>query len=135
MENNSPSFLRKKALTVKEVIWLRKVKNISDDTKLCRIFNNFFSNIISDLRIPNLINHGLRNPNINSVPVSIETKIFLQHSNIINLKVKKVDPIFYFTKPSKNGVGKVINSLEMKVIKMSKDIFCWFLLLKILIDA
>ena len=125
-----PLFWEKKALKVKEVIWLKKVKNISGDTKLCRIFNNFSSNIISDLQIPNLINYGWHNPNMNSVPVSIEIKIFLQHPSIINLKMKKVYPVYNFTKPSKNGVGKLVNSLKMKVIKTSKDIFCWFYRLK-----
>ena len=67
---------------------------------------------------------------MNSVPVSIEIKIFLQHPSIINLKMKKVDPVYNFTKPSKNGVGKLVNSLKMKVIKTSKDIFCWFYRLK-----
>ena len=30
-------------------------KHISDDKKICTIFNNFFSNVVSDLKIPILI--------------------------------------------------------------------------------
>ena len=32
-------------------------KHISDDKKICTIFNNFFSNVVSDLKIPNYFNY------------------------------------------------------------------------------
>ena len=77
--------------------------------------------------MPDLKKYGSRNPNTNNVPVSIEIKMLVQHLSIINLKKKKVDSAFNFTKQSQVEVGKVINSLNMKVIKTSKDIFPGFI--------
>ena len=60
-----------------------KLGNVLDDTELFRIFSNFFPNIVSDLRISNLINNGQRKSNINSDPIA--TKIVHRHPNIINI--------------------------------------------------
>ena len=85
-----PLFLKKKTtLKVKDSIRLEKEKM----SKLCRISSNSFSNIISDFRMRDLMNYGLRSLNTNSAPGSIEIKIFVQHLSIINLKKKKLDSV------------------------------------------
>ena len=39
-------------LNGEKIILIENGKNISNDTELCDIFNGFFSNIISELKIP-----------------------------------------------------------------------------------
>ena len=36
-------------------------KTISNNNKLCRVFNNFFSETVNDLKIPNISNYKLDN--------------------------------------------------------------------------
>ena len=69
---------------------------VSENTELCQIFSNYFSSIISDLRIQDLINNGTCNSNINSDSVSITTKILDQSPSIIKIKKRKFDPKFNF---------------------------------------
>ena len=38
-------------------------KTISNDDELCRVFNNFFSKIVDELKIPNISNYKLDNTN------------------------------------------------------------------------
>ena len=52
---------------------------MSDNAELCHIFNNYFSEVISNLKIPSLINNSAVDPNAVSNPVSIATKLFDQH--------------------------------------------------------
>ena len=73
-----------------------KGRKASENTEVCQIFSNYFSSIISDLRIQNLINNGTCNSNINSDSVSIATKILDQNPCIINIKKRKFDPKFSF---------------------------------------
>ena len=101
---------------------------------MCRIFNNYFSEIISNLKIPSLINNSAVDLNVISNGLSIATKIFDQHPTIINIKKKSFDSVLNFKKPSSTEVENVINNLSIakvcqkddiptKVIKMNKDIF------------
>ena len=80
---------------------------------MCRIFRNYFSNIVSDLQIPNLINNGTIDSNINSDPVSIATKIFDQHPSIINVKKRKFNSVLSFKTTGKLKVEKVIKILNI----------------------
>ena len=69
-------------------------KNVLGNAELCSIFNNYFSEIISSLKIPSLINNSavesktISNP---LSPLSIATKLFDQHPSIINIKKKNFD--------------------------------------------
>lgn len=90
-----------------------KSRNISDNTELCRIFRNYFSNIVSDLQKPNLINNGTIDSNINSYPVSIATKIFDQHPSIINVRKRKFSSVLSFKTTGKLKVEKVIKILNI----------------------
>ena len=73
-------------------------KNVSDNTELCRIFNNYFSGVISNLKIPSLINNSAVDSNAVSNPLSIAAKLFDQHPSIINIKKKKFDSVLNFKK-------------------------------------
>ena len=105
---------------------------------MCRIFNNYFSEILSNLKLPSLVNNSAVGSNASSNPLSIAIKIFDQHSSIINIKKKTFDPALSFKKTSSTEVEKVINYLSIvkdcqkddiptKVIKMNKDIFAGFI--------
>ena len=105
---------------------------------MCRIFNNYFSEIISNLKIPSLVNNSAVDSNASSNSLSIAIKIFDQDPSIINIKKKTFDPVLSFKKTSSTEVEKVINYLSIvkacqkddiltKVIKMNKDIFAGFI--------
>ena len=48
---------QKKVSEGEKIILNEEEKQISDDKKICTIFNNFFSNVVSDLNIPNYCNY------------------------------------------------------------------------------
>ena len=87
------------------------------------------------MKIPCLINNSATDLNVVSNSFSIATKIFDQHTNIINIKKKNSDLVLNLKKISRAEVEKVINNLTIvsayqkddiptKVIKMNnKDIF------------
>ena len=113
-------------------------KNVSGNAELCRIFNNYFSDTISNLKIPSLINNSAIDSNAISNPLPIATKIYDQHPSIINIKKKNCDSVLNFQKLSSTEVEKVVNDLSIvkacqkddiptKVIKMNKDIFAGFI--------
>ena len=101
---------------------------------MCRIFNNHFSEIISNLKIPSLINNSAVDTNGNSNPLSIATKIFNKHPSIINIKKKNFDSVLNLKITSSTEVEKVIDNLSVikacqndgiltRVIKMNKMYF------------
>ena len=111
-------------------------KNISNDTELCNIFNGFFSNIISELKIPKKYHYFLNDMDSDSV-LSI-LNAFKNHPSIKNIKRKKFSSTFSFENTYTDVVMKVINNLNVakscqindiptKVIKMNKDIFANFI--------
>ena len=65
-----------------------EVKNVSDNAELCHIFNNYFSEIVSNLKIPSSINNSAVDSSAISTLLSIATKLFDQHPSIINIKKK-----------------------------------------------
>ena len=73
-------------------------RNVSDNAELCRIFINYFSEVISNLKISSLINNSAVNPNTVSNPLSIAIKLFDQHPSIINIKKKKFDSVLNLKK-------------------------------------
>ena len=52
-----PLFLKKTSKSEK-ISLTEEDKNVSGNAELCRIFNNYFSNTISNLKIPSLINNS-----------------------------------------------------------------------------
>ena len=47
-------------------------KHVSDNAELCRIFNNYFSEVISNLKIPSLINNSAVDSNAVSSLINIQ---------------------------------------------------------------
>ena len=80
---------------------------------MCRIFNNYFSEIISSLNLPSLINNSAVDSNAVRNPLSIATKIFdQQHHNITNIKKKNFDSVLNFEKTNSTQVKKIENKNE-----------------------
>ena len=76
-----------------ETIILNKVeKHVSDDKRICTIFNNFFSNVVSDLKIPNYCNYF---PQKNTYSLSIITETFEKHPSILNIKKGNLTQYFH----------------------------------------
>ena len=84
---DSSSFF-KKTKTQKRKNLTEEVKNVSDNAELCHIFNYYFSEIISNLKIPSSINNSAVDSSAISTLLSIATKLFDQHPSIINIKKK-----------------------------------------------
>ena len=93
-----PLFPKKKNSKSEKINQTREGKNISDNAGLCRIFSNYFLEIISDLKITSLINNCAVDSNAISDPFSIVTQIFHQHPSIINMKKKNFDSILNLKK-------------------------------------
>ena len=111
-------------------------KNISNDTELCDIFNGFFSNIISELNIPEKYQCFLTDMDSDSILSVLNA--FKNHPSIKNIKSKKLNSTFSFENTYTDVVMKVINNLNVantcqvndiptKVIKINKDIFANFI--------
>ena len=75
-------FFRKKTSKSKKINLTEEDKNVSDNAELCRAFNNHFSEIISNLKIPSLINNSAVDSNAISNPLSIPTKLFDQRPSL-----------------------------------------------------
>ena len=64
-------------------------KAISKDDELCRVFHNFFSEIVDELKIPNISNYKIDNANDRLKEVF---RYFENHPSIItNIKSKSSD--------------------------------------------
>ena len=66
---------------------------ISHDNELCRVFNNFFSKTVDELKIPNISNYKLDNTND---PLKEALRYFENHPSITNIKSKSFDANFTF---------------------------------------
>ena len=51
------SLFTNKASICEKIILTEAEKHVSDDKKICKIFNNFFSKVVSDLKIPDYCNY------------------------------------------------------------------------------
>ena len=126
---NCCSFFHKKRR--QKVILNEAEKYISDDKKIYTIFNDFFSNVFSDLKIPNYCNYFPKK-NTHSLSNIIET--FEKYPSILNIKKRKLNSLFSFRKTTQEEVSKVIRNLNTKkscytsdtptkIIKLNFDIF------------
>ena len=77
----------------KKLTWMKKVKKTQ---AMCRIFNNYFSEAISNLKNPSMINNSTVDSNAVSNSLSIARKLFDQHPNSINIRKKKLDSVLNF---------------------------------------
>ena len=85
-------FLQKKASKDDKIILNEAERHMSDGKKSCTIFNNFFSNAVSDLKIPNYYIY-FSQKNTHYLSSIIET--FGKHSSILNNKKRNSDPVFH----------------------------------------
>ena len=69
------SFFEKKIKQAKKLTTTKKIKNVSDNAELCRIFNNYFPEILANLKTPRFISNSAVDSNAVSNPLSIATKI------------------------------------------------------------
>ena len=110
-------------------------KTISDDDELCRAFNNFFSKIVDELKIPNISNYKIDNTN-DSLKEAL--RYFEDLPSITNRKSKSFDTNFTFRDTSSSEVIKLIKTLNVKkasqksdiptkIVKLNADIFGNFL--------
>ena len=99
------SQIRRKAPRGKKIILSETEKHISDDKKNCKIFNDFFSNVVSDLKIPDYCNYF---PQKNTCSLSTIMETFDKHRSILNIKKRKLDSEFSFRKTTQEEVLKVI---------------------------
>ena len=94
-------------------------KTISKDDELWRVFNNFFSKTVDDLKIPNISNYKLNNAND---PLKEALRYFENHPSIINIKSKSFDTNFTFRDTSSSEVIKLIKTLNVKKASQKSDI-------------
>ena len=118
-----------------KIILTEAEKQISDDKKTCKIFNNFFSNVVSDLKIPDYCNYF---PPKNKCSLSTMIETFEKHPSILNIKKRKLDSVFSFRKTTQKEVLKVILDLNTKkscqtsdtptkIIKLNFDVFAYLI--------
>ena len=130
------SFFTKRPLKGEKINLVENGKTISNDSELCNIFKGFFSNIISELSIPEKY-HCFMN-DIDSHSVLSVLNAFENHPSIKNIKGKKFNSTFSFENTYTDVVMKVMNNLNVakscqindiptKVIKTNKDIFANFI--------
>ena len=77
-------------------------KTISNDDELCRVFNNFFSKIVDELKIPNISNYKIDNTND---PLKEALRYFENHPSITN---------FTFRDTSSSEVIKLVKTQNVK---------------------
>ena len=94
-------------------------KTISNDDELCRVFNNFFSKIVDELKIPNISNYKIDNTND---PLKEALRYFENHPSITNIKSKSFDTNFTFRDTSSSEVIKLIKTLNVKKASQKSDI-------------
>ena len=71
-------------------------KYVSNDGKLCQIFSDYFSNIISGLQIPS-ISKNISNVTDITYPVLAAINMFQDHPSIKNIREKNFKSVFSFT--------------------------------------
>ena len=76
-------FFQKDPPKAKKLTWMKKVKKTQT---MCHIFNNYFSEVISNLKTPSMINNSTVDSNAVSNSLSIATKLFDQHPNSIKYR-------------------------------------------------
>ena len=87
-----------KASRGEKIILTEAEKHISDDKRICNFFNNFFSKVVSDLKIPDYYNYFSQE---NTCSLSTIIEPFEKHPSILN--IKKRFSIFIQKDYSKRG--------------------------------
>ena len=132
-------FLSDKCPLNEKIIIVQNGEIISNDKEVAEVLNTFFSNIVSNLNIPE---YPVNDPFIDNINDPILKAIFKykNHPSIKAIeKVLKLDKLFNFNKVDKEEVFKEIIGLDAskasqdtdvptKIIKETADLFTYFVL-------
>ena len=100
-----------------EKIILNEEENyIFDGQKMCITFHNFFSNVF---QIPNYCNYFSKKHTHSPLSSIIET--FEKHPNILNIKKRKLDSVFSFSKTTPEEVPNVFRDWKTKKCCQTSD--------------
>ena len=114
-------FSQKKASEGEKIILNEAEKQISDDKKIWTIFNNFFSNVASDLKMPNHYNYFSQK---NKHSFSTIVEMIEKYPSIFNIK-KRILIQFFIQKVqvvTQEDVSKGIPDLKTKKKKVIKRV-------------
>ena len=134
------TFLSDKCHLNEKIIIVENDEIISNDNEVAEVLNTFFSNIVSNLSIPE---YPVNDPFIDNINDPILKAIFKykSHPSIKAIKkVSKLDKLFNFNEVDKEEVFKEIIGLDAskasqdtdvptKIIKETADLFTYFVLL------
>ena len=131
-------FLSDKCPSNEKVILVEEDEIISKDSEVAEVLNTFFSNIVSNLNIPEYQMNDPISDNINDPVLKAIAKYKIHPSIKAIEKIPKPDNLFNFSNVDKEEVFKEIISLDAskasqdthvptKVIKEYADIFSHFL--------
>ena len=109
---------------------------MSNDGELCKIFCDYFSNVISELQIPSISENILNVIDIMD-PVLAAISMFQDHLSIKNIRDKDFISVFSFTHTNETEIKKIIRGTNVpktcqlkdiptKIIKVNSDIFANF---------
>ena len=131
-----PTFSNKNSKSDK-IIVNEEGKTVSDEKELCRTFNTYFANIISDLKIPK-IQDNASNIKSNHDLVLAAINTFQNHPSVVNINQRELNSTFTFKHTNENEVRKIIknlnvrktcqdNDISTKIIKLNIDLFSSFI--------
>ena len=136
MENCCSYFSNKNSKSDK-IILNEEGKTVSDEKELCRTFNAYFANIISDLQIAK-IKDNASNIKSNHDPVLSAINTFQNHPSFVHIKQREFNSTFSFKNANENEVRKITKNLNVrktcqgskiptKIIKLNIDLFRSFI--------
>ena len=117
----SPLFSNK--IKSKEKIALvENAEIVTEDSKLVKIFNDFFSTVVDKLNLAINADHISETSSSDPVWASIER--FSKHPSILNIKKRmgKISPKFKFQYVDQNPISKEIQNLNSKKAMQQNDI-------------
>ena len=96
-------------------------RTISNDEKLCRIFNNSFPKTVDELKIPNISNYK----HYNTIdPLKEPLKYFENHTSIKNIESKGFDASFTFRNTSSSEfITSQRTDIPTKIVQLNSDFF------------
>ena len=131
--NTIKPFFSNKGATREKYTLIEEEEILDDDQKISTVFNDFFSNIVYNLNIPQYEDQNVNLDNIDD-PLEIIKEKYKNHPSIVAILDKKFDKSFSFQPVSKEEIEKEILALQdekavqqshipTKIVKMNVDIF------------
>ena len=110
-----------KASRGEKIILTEAEKHISDDKKICNVFNNFFSKVVSDLKIPDYYNY-FSQENTCSLSLSQLSLKRLKNTPVFSI-LKKETCFSIFIQDLNAKKSCQTSDTPTKIIKLNCDIF------------